>query len=177
VNLTVRRATPDELDIVSAIFAEATAWLAAQGSDQWQYPPNMEKITGSVEAGTCYLAFLDGEPVATITIDDIADPEFWTPDDAPEAALYVHRLAILRKAAGQEMGATLLDFAARLADEAGKPLLRLDAWKSNTGLHQYYRDRGWRYVRTVDLPHRKSGVLFERPVSDVRNEDSRSVVS
>lgn len=177
MSLTVRRATPDELDIVSAIFAEATAWLAAQGSDQWQYPPNKEKISASIEAGACYLAFLDAEPVATITIDDVADPEFWTAEDTPEAALYVHRLAILRSAAGREIGAKLLDIAAQVAAEAGRPLLRLDAWKTNPGLHRYYQDRGWRYVRTVDLPHRKSGVLFERPVSDLRNEDSRSTVS
>lgn len=163
MNLSVRPATPDDLNTVCVIFAEATAWLAARGSDQWQFPPNQAKITASIEAGTCYLAFLNDDPVGTITIDEHADPEFWTADDEPDSALYVHRLAIVRRAAGHEIGARLLDIAAALAEKAGRPLIRLDAWKTNTALHKYYVARGWRYVRTVDLPHRGSGALFERP--------------
>lgn len=61
----------------------------------------------------------------------------------------------------------MLAWAARRATRAGKPLLRLDAWKSNPGLHRYYLSQGFQLVRVVDLPHRRSGALFERPSSGI----------
>ncbi len=64
-------------------------------------------------------------------------------------------------ARGQSLGAALLDWAAGRATEAGR--LRLDAWKTNAALHTYYTSLGFTHLRTVDLPHRRSGALFERP--------------
>jgi ribosomal protein S18 acetylase RimI-like enzyme len=97
-------------------------------------------------------------------VDEHADPEFWTPDDRPEAALYVHRMAVSRSVAGAGAGGEMLDWAARRAAQADKKLLRLDAWKTNAGLHGYYRGQGFKMVRLVDLPHRQSGALFERAI-------------
>lgn len=54
-----------------------------------------------------------------------------------------------------------LDQAAR----AGKTWLRLDAWRTNTALHDYYRRHGFTDVRIVDLPWRGSGALFQRPAA------------
>jgi hypothetical protein len=55
-------------------------------------------------------------------------------------------------ARGGELGSVLLDWAARSARQAGKSWLRLDAWKSNPALHQYYLDRGFTLVRMNDNP-------------------------
>ena len=65
--------------------------------------------------------------------------------------------------AGRGVGAWLLDEAAREAARRGKRLLRLDAWTSNTRLHDYYRRQGFRLVRIAG--DRGSGALFERAVS------------
>jgi hypothetical protein len=56
----------------------------------------------------------------------------------------------------------LLDWAAKRAAEASKRWLRLDAWKSNPGLHRYYAAQGFSLFRIVDLRHRESGALFQR---------------
>lgn len=161
--LTVRAARLDDLSTVEELLSGATEWLASRGIDQWQYPPRREKILASIERGECFLAFLGGEAVGTITVDDHADPEFWTDADAPETALYVHRMATARSIAGQGVGGVLLDWAAKRAADAGKPLLRLDAWKTNPALHGYYLSQGFTLVRVVDLEHRQSGALFQRP--------------
>lgn len=163
-DLTIRPARADELSTVEGLLIDASEWLASRGIDQWQYPPHRDRIIRAIERGECYLAFRDGAAVGTIQVDDYADPEFWTADDQPESALYIHRMAVCRSAGGQDLGSEMLAWAARLATDAGKPLLRLDAWKSNPGLHCYYEGQGFRLVRTVDLPHRQSGVLFERPI-------------
>lgn len=103
------------------------------------------------------------ELIAVVAVDDHADPEFWTPADDPASALYVHKLAVSRRAAGRGVGEALLDWAGRQALLAGRPWLRLDCAKNNTMLQNYYRGRLFTHVRTVDLPHRASGALFQRP--------------
>src|SRR5690349_3255097 len=162
-HLHIRSARPDELAVVEGLLSEASTWLASRGIDQWQSPPHRDRIAAALEQGVCFLAFKDGKPIATMQVDDFADPEFWTPDDDPSAALYLHRMAVSRGVAGGAVGTTLLDWAAGRAAAQGKRWLRLDAWKDNEGLHRYYGAAGFTLVRIVNLPHRRSGALFQRP--------------
>ncbi|WP_432045954.1 GNAT family N-acetyltransferase [Streptomyces asiaticus] len=161
-DLDIRPAGRDELELVEALLNGASEWLAARGIDQWQYPPHRDRIMRAIDRRECFLAFHDGLASGTIQVDDYADPEFWEESDQPDAAMYVHRMAVSRAAAGQGIGAELLHWAAEHAAEAGKTLLRLDAWKDNPGLHAYYVSQGFKLVRIVDLPHRRSGALFQR---------------
>jgi GNAT superfamily N-acetyltransferase len=167
--LTIRKAEPADLDTVEDLRAEATAWLASKGLDQWQRSnprfPTRARAADAIARGACYLAY-DGnsELVGTITVDDDADPEFWTPAEQTEPALYVHRMIVRRAAAGAGLGGLLLDWAGDRAARAGHRWLRLDAWKTNKPLHHYYERQGFAHVRTVDLAHRGSGAVFQRPV-------------
>ncbi|MGW7479830.1 GNAT family N-acetyltransferase [Nonomuraea muscovyensis] len=178
--LALRRAEPADLPGVLTLLAEAAEWLHGRGVRQWPrggFGP--ERIEPLIEERVLYLlddelAHLDPDvdaanwhrPIATIAIDGHADPEFWTPGDSPDAALYVHKLAVARPWAGHGLGDALLDWAGGTAYATGRPWLRLDCAKDNRGLQAYYRRRGFRHVRTVDLPHRASGALFERPADD-----------
>lgn len=149
---------------MAGMWTEASAWLAEIGQDQWQYPARVERIAASIAAGDCWLAFQDG-PVATITLDGHADPDFWTPADDPASALYVHRMIVRRPAAGAGLGAGLLDWAAARSVRAGRRWVRLDCWKTNQPLRRWYEAQGFVLVRVVDLPHRGSGALYQRPAS------------
>lgn len=160
----VRRAVT-EADIVEV----ATMWtrsadrLRSQGLDQWQYPVKWENIRRTVADGTCWLVTnADSRAIGTITVEPTADP-YWYLSDDPDNALYIHRMVIDDGSRGQELGSALLDWAARRARKAGRSWLRLDAWKSNPALHQYYLDRGFSLVRIDDNPSDPSGVLFQRP--------------
>ncbi|MFF4063763.1 GNAT family N-acetyltransferase [[Kitasatospora] papulosa] len=163
-DLLVRAGRPDELGVVEALLREASAWLASRSIDQWQYPPHSDRIAEALKRGVCFLAFKDGKPIATIQVDDFADPEFWTPEDRPHAALYVHRMAVTRDFSGASIGSQLLDWASERAAGQGKRWLRLDAWKDNQGLHRFYENSGFSLLRIVDLPHRRSGALFQRAI-------------
>ncbi|ADG87774.1 hypothetical protein TBS_00290 [Thermobispora bispora] len=164
--LLLRRADLDDLPGVLRLLAETAGWLHSLGVRQWPaggFPA--ARIRPLIEAGTMYLV-VDGDaetPAATITVDDHADPEFWGPADRPGDALYVHKLAVSRAHAGRGLGEALLGWAGLQAAAAGRRWLRLDCAKHNTRLQAYYRRLGFRHVRTVDLPHRASGALFERP--------------
>ncbi|WP_336211235.1 GNAT family N-acetyltransferase [Nonomuraea sp. LPB2021202275-12-8] len=174
--LTLRRAEPDDLPGVLALLAHTAEWLHSRGVRQWPrdgFGP--DRIAPLIEDRVLFLLddelryFDAGEPVppvATIALDGHADADFWTPDDDPRAALYVHKLAVARPWSGSGLGDALLDWAGVTAYESGLPWLRLDCAKGNARLQGYYRSRGFRHLRTVDLPHRASGALFQRPATD-----------
>jgi ribosomal protein S18 acetylase RimI-like enzyme len=175
--LALRRAEPTDLPGVLTLLADTAEWLYAQGVRQWPrggFGP--ERIEPLIEERVLFLLddelrYLDPDesapPVATMAVDDHADPEFWTPGDDPGAALYIHKLAVARPWSGSGLGDALLDWAATSAHAAGLPWLRLDCAKGNPRLQEYYRSRGFRHVRTVDLPHRSSGALFQRSSEDM----------
>jgi GNAT superfamily N-acetyltransferase len=116
----------------------------------------------SILDGDSYVAEIGGILVGSITIDRFADPEFWSRNDAPEDALYLHRMIVDRQASGKNIGGTLIDWANGIAAREGKRWLRLDAWRTNARLHDYYRSQGFDLVRVVELSHRGSGALFQR---------------
>ncbi|MEV0236962.1 GNAT family N-acetyltransferase [Nonomuraea sp. NPDC050786] len=175
--LALRRAEPEDLPGVLTLLADTAEWLYTQGVRQWPrggFGP--ERIEPLIEERVLFLLddelrYLDPDesapPVATIALDGHADPEFWTLDDDPGAALYVHKLAVARPWSGSGLGDALLDWAGASAHAAGLPWLRLDCAKGNRRLQEYYRRRRFRHVRTVDLPHRASGALFERRSEDL----------
>lgn len=103
--------------------------------------------------------------IGTITVDDFADPEFWSATDSPESALYVHRMVVDRGVKGRNIGGALLDAAADIAKAGNRRWLRLDAWRTNSALHKYYERQGFVRVRTVNLAHPGSGALFQKEVA------------
>lgn len=167
-HLVIKKAEESDLDTVIQLWEHAAAWLKDRGIEQWGYPPRVERIKANIARGECFLVWDDGVPVATMTVDEFADPDFWSEEEAREPAFYVHRMAVRRDASGQELGSALLDWASERATEHGKQWLRLDAWRTNNGLQDYYRARGFEPLRTVEVEGRGSGALFQRPAGVVR---------
>jgi GNAT superfamily N-acetyltransferase len=161
----LRRATKRDQDRIVALVFEASTWLRGRGSDQWQGPiePRRRRIERDIAAGTAYVVETGRLVVASITVDDFADPELWLPEDRPDDALYVHRMVVARSHAGREIGLSMLDWAGRRAVAEGKHLLRLDAWATNRDLHTYYVKRGFfKVISGRTLANRGSGANFER---------------
>ncbi|MFG2463361.1 GNAT family N-acetyltransferase [Streptomyces sp. NPDC048523] len=164
-NPKIRLATESDLPTVTELWEHAATWLNSRGIDQWQYPPRAERIRENIAAGECWVVEDEGVPIATITIDAHADGDFWTSEEACEPALYVHRMVVRRDASGLELGSAMLDWASQRAADQGKHWLRLDAWRDNERLHNYYASRGFTHLRTVEASGRRSGALFQRPAA------------
>ncbi|MEU4301950.1 GNAT family N-acetyltransferase [Kitasatospora aureofaciens] len=166
---TIRPAVESDLETVVNLWGHAASWLRELGTEQWQYPPRAERIAENIAAGECWIVEDEGAPVATVTVDEHADLDFWSPEEAAESALYVHRMVVRRDVSGLELGSALLDWASTRAAEQGKQWLRLDAWRDNSDLQAYYANRAFTHVRTVDVAGRGSGALFQRPAGHTRN--------
>lgn len=161
----VRRAHVDELETVMALLKERIEWLRARGSDQWSTWESWRlKIHPALESGDVWL-LLDGtDPVGTISVEFQGDQDFWQQEECAEPAAYLSKLAVRLDHAGQELGVLITDWASDYAYRRGCKFVRLDAWKTNEGLHAYYADRGWKHLRTVEAQGRNSGSLFQLPV-------------
>lgn len=165
----LRPATAEDLPAVLAILDGAITWLGGQGLDQWQGGRwRAEELSPALAAGDLRVAETwsrsdapSSTAVATMVLSEESH-SCWLPADDLASALYLGRLAVDRGFAGRKIGAWLLDHAAAEAARRGKRKLRLDAWTTNTRLHAYYRNHGFRLVRIVDG---SSGALFERDVS------------
>lgn len=166
---TLLTARPVDEAVIQELQDEAVAWLANRGTDQWQNLRPSRHGTGrslaeAIARGEVFVVRQDDRIIGTVTVDDYADGEFWTPEDQPHEALYIHRMVVTRAARGQEVGRQMIDWALARAASQGKRWLRLDAWRTNAELHAYYLRHGFEHVRTVDLPHRGSGTLFQHAV-------------
>jgi hypothetical protein len=161
----IERATPRDLDAFLDVLSAARARLHARGIDQWPHRFAASKVMPDIEAGRAYVVHDGRRIVATTILSDDGDTDFWTPAELAEPAFYVSKIATVSGYPG--LGSALLDWCGRETARRGGKLLRLDAWRTNSDLHRYYLARGFRHVRTVELPHRNSGALFERPARDV----------
>jgi hypothetical protein len=160
--MTIERATVDELASVLQVLNEAAERVHARGLDQWPHGFDADRIGPYVALAEMWLVRdTGGRAVATVRVTADADPDFWGASEAAELALYVSKLARVPDAA-PGTGELLLRWVTDHAASLGYTWVRLDAWRTNTGLHEYYRARGWDVVRTVQLPHRRSGALFQR---------------
>lgn len=163
-DLPMRQAkTEEDVQAVVALWNEAKEWLATKGTDQWQYPVRIDSIRQKVAEGAVWLLDNDqGEPIATITLDEDADPRLWKPEDHPEDALYAHRLVVRIDKRHNRVGQKVLEWAIQKARNESKIWLRLDAWTSNALLHEYYLSTGFTLVRVIKDRSVTSGALFQR---------------
>lgn len=164
--MTIRRAVPGDLRTVLSILHSVQHWLRQQGQDQWpDGSPSLgpARIGRQIKDGDFWIASEGRDPVAVIALSRLGDADFWSPAELAEPAIYVSKAAVLRRAAGRGLGALLLRWAVDRAWDMGDEIVRLDVWKTNARLQAYYRQQGWRYLRTEETPGRNSGALFCKP--------------
>ncbi|MGH3585628.1 MAG: GNAT family N-acetyltransferase [Pseudonocardia sp.] len=176
-NNRVLRAEAHCLPSIVSLLEEVTRWLAALGTDQWQDNSGQRRtrITADIGEGTVFVVERGHDVIATITVDEFADSDFWRARDETRNALFVHRMAVRRDHAGIGLGTAMLDWAAARAERCGRSLLHLDGWANNEKLHLYYKELGFEMIRNVPLCWRGSGALFARAAS-YRHGDGPALV-
>ncbi|MEU4415099.1 MULTISPECIES: GNAT family N-acetyltransferase [Nocardia] len=169
MTVRLRPATLGDLPLICRLRVQRTSWLTARGSDQWTVAGRgrpIEIFAGAVgralDRGETWVAEVDGEPAGTITVNHRADPGLWSAWELAESVI-VHCMITDLRFAGLRVGDHMLAHAAALAEEEQRPWVRLDAWTTNTGLHDYYRRAGFVLTRVAGpVATGPSRALFER---------------
>jgi GNAT superfamily N-acetyltransferase len=158
----VRHATHDDATAAGSILEEATRCAATYtGFDQWPVPFPADELAERIDSGELYVAEIDGEPVATITLlwDD---PNVW--GERPPDAAYIHKLAVRRSFSGRGMGRDLVAWADREAAAAKRDYLRLDCVRDDLGIRAYYEELGFEHRGDFEDPRGFTVALYERPI-------------
>ncbi|MFK0142088.1 GNAT family N-acetyltransferase [Streptomyces murinus] len=147
--MKIALAAPEDLPKLLAFRQEAAAWLRELGSDQWSRPYPADRLLAAIESDTVFMVRDGGVTAATITLTSEAEEGLWNEQELSEPSLFINKLTVGRKHAGQNLGGRLLDWAGDRAFRASVKWLRLDAWTTNEALQRYYLRQGFEHVRTV----------------------------
>lgn len=144
--------------------AKAERWLSDRGIDQYTAGPHSksatshERIDRLFDAGQFVGRTENGRLTAVVAIT-APDPDFWTPAEMSEPQGYLTHFHVGEH--GHFHGTKLL-FAVMAAEaRRGSRWLRLDCWRGNTKLHEYYLRHHFQRVRSTIVPGRSSGELFQ----------------
>jgi len=178
MRIALAEPTAEHLDAVLGLIEDAKGWLWTKATDQWEKPwPTREARDARVAKGlasrTTWIVWDGTFPAATVTITPRMNPDVWSMPhctcDLAERAVFVHRLITSRKYAGLGLGAEMLDWAGLRGQRLyGAKWMRIDVWKTNLRLHDYYRQRGFEPCGFCTDPHYPSSALFQKPVSAIR---------
>jgi GNAT superfamily N-acetyltransferase len=144
MQLSIRQATPQDIDTVAEILREAARWLEESGMAMWRQDELLpSNVATDVNAGLFFLALWDGHPAGTIRYQ-LEDTVFW-PDMPQHDSAFVHRLAVRRRFAGGDTSSALLLWAIARTHALGRCYLRLDCEASRSRLRSVYERIGFRF--------------------------------
>lgn len=177
-SLTLRRATPDDLDAVLAIVRQAARWLVEKGRPDWRSyltPAGFRTIQQCVNGANgaeVYLASAGGEerPVGVFSVE-WNDRAHWDALGDDGLAGYIHMLAVDRAARGAGVGRRMVQGAEKVIEQHGRPLARLDCGAYNAFLCGYYRSLGYRARGIKYAPH--ACMRFEKQLVREADESKR----
>lgn len=171
--IRIRPAGQHDIDALMTLRTEAEQWLRTADTDQWSDPETgsqaIAKWRQSIYEGRTW-ALLDRDQTVVGTVSrGPADPDFWSEEDRPETGFYLYKLIISRTLSRRGLGSLVIDWVSRVAALEGREWVRLDCWRTNHRLHQYYEGLGFTHVRTEAPAHRRSGWMAQRPAGLILN--------
>lgn len=140
--LRYRVATEDDLGPISAMQAEAAAWLSTAGQPLWTSDEVSESVVAPRLMSGEYRVLERGSDIVASCRLQCRDPDFW-PDAGADDSRYLHRLVVVRAHTGQGLALQLIDAAAGEASQAGCEWLRLDCAADRPALRRLYTGAGF----------------------------------
>jgi ribosomal protein S18 acetylase RimI-like enzyme len=150
---SVERASAENTTEVMSLLVNTAEWLLMKGSTQWNGLLKGEDSSNTPEAisrGEVYLFKKDYRVAGMVIL--MQEPSAWDRDlwgevSGDHSAIYLHRLAIDRKFAGQDVGKHIMRWVdGAVPEQLGKHVVRLDCLASISVLNDFYRDLGYRNV-------------------------------
>ena len=174
----IRRAERDDAPSIIGLIDDAAQWLRTEkNSDQWNRPwPDEHSRDQRIRRGikvarTWIVENEDGLVVGTVSFGRGGNKKLWTLRERNQPAVYVSRLIVNRRHAGEGIGADLINWAGQRGRHGWKAeWIRVDVWTSNDALQAYYKRQGFTHLRTWqfndpwDYP---SAALFQKSPADI----------
>lgn len=153
-----RKATADDIPAVMEIITAAIAYLAEQGSPQWQanQGPTESIITEDVLAERGYVLIFDQTIVGYVAL--VAGPDLiyeaiegnWA--DVSRKYVAIHRVAVSQQVRGQGLSQTLMNESVKWSQELGYTDIRIDTYPKNMIMQKVIQRAGFSYQGMIHFP-------------------------
>lgn len=148
--IQVSQALPEDTGAVMELLYATAAWLKSKGAGQWDAlleGNDTHDMRGAIIRGDVFTFKKDAVLAGVVMLLTQASPwdrELWG-DEGHEASIYIHRLAVNRNFAGQQLGQAILSWVESGVQFPGKQLIRLDCRGDVSTLNQFYSGMGYTY--------------------------------
>lgn len=139
----------DQPALAVEILCEVGQWLVDQNQTLWNLQTlTVENLLDEHTTGNLYVMHADrddgnGPQPAAVFILQWKDPLFW-PDVPDNTSGFIHKLAIRRAFAGQNLFAAILDYCRKACLAHGITTLQLETDATRPKLMQFYERHGFR---------------------------------
>lgn len=133
----------DQPEIFLTILHEVGQWLVVSGQTMWEpHTLTAENLIDEYTRGNCYVMYADGTPAATFILQ-WKDPLYYAevPDNT---AGFIHKVAIRRQFAGQDLFPPMLDFCRAECLKRGIHELQLETDATRPKLMAFYERHQFR---------------------------------
>ena len=136
---TFRNDKPDEF---IPIIQEVGQWLIDSGQTMWG-PGTLtaDNLIGDYTRGNCWVMYADAVAAATFILQ-WEDPLYY-PDVPPNTVGLIHKVAIRRQFAGQNLFQPILDFCKRECLKRGINTIQLETDATRPALLRFYERNGF----------------------------------
>jgi len=139
---SIKKVNMSTVNIFADIMIEAAEWLIFENMKNWEPSRfTVEKIIKQNNLDELYLCYVNDEAAGCLKLQSV-DKMFW-PSDKPGDALYVHRLAVRRKYAGQGISVFMLNWAKEQARIKRCKYIKLDCLSDREKLRGFYEKQGF----------------------------------
>jgi len=162
MQLTVRQAKPNEIDIAFDMFRKAALWLKERGLTYWQgflepIPDYKKWVQEGFDNNYFYFVQNESGEIAAVYRLQFEDELFWGKRN--EKAGYFHSFTTDRKYYGTGLGAKILKMVEDDLRDKGYDYMRLDC---NEHLAKYYQGLGFVPVGETSFSYTYKGILHEK---------------
>lgn len=141
--------TTEQLQCAADILREAAQWMIDTGNPNWDPAVFSAETVRQTPDAVVYLALVDGEPAGTLQLVRY-DPFFWPNLADPYDALFMHKVAVRRRFAGQGVAYKMFDAVCDLARAEGRPFVRVECRGDRPKLCAFY-GHYFEYVDDISL--------------------------
>ena len=171
---SIRRATADDVPVVTQIRNDAHAKKVAYGDYAWGKEGDGFSegwVLNSLSRRAVYVVEQDGMPVGTFSLD-WDDEVYWGPQEP--IAGYVHGLSVRKGFNGRGLGCFVIDWCANQVSILNRRFVRLGCDARNTKLCGYYESLGFVRIGVKPMPEHGDYIdsLYEKSVNPMRERPS-----